>query len=190
MSTKICVVDLEQQDILKQAEIEFLLTNIRVSVKKAIDKIEAGSLVLSDLKQDQTIEIPRWAAEELEKEGVVEVVEEPFEVEVFKALSKEKLLGSLQLSKLPYNFYMRMRRYLILMSDKLRENKIRNEDYQKLKVSCYDLVSIRIGKLLSLANSSINPTELSEKVTAEELIFFKSIQELAGKWKKTMLGDI
>ena len=58
------------------------------------------------MKAGETAELPRWVAEELAELSIAEIQEEAFEGEIFKALTREKMLGSPQLSPLQANFYL------------------------------------------------------------------------------------
>jgi hypothetical protein len=170
-------------------EIEFLLSPVRVTFKLSIGEIDAGEIKLKQTNQGETVELPRWAAEELEKKSIAEIVEEPFETEVFKALSREKILGPLQLSKLPQTFYMRMRRRLSYLRNEASQGRVRRDEFERFRASCYDIVSLRIGKLLSLANASANMPDVIDKLTHEERELFNSVQSASKRWKSMMLGE-
>ena len=98
--------------IFEQREREFLLAPVRVMMKTSTEEMEVGDLVLKKTKEGERVEMPRWVAEELVDLELAEMQEEAFEVEIFKALTREKILASLQLSPLEPNFYIRMRRRL------------------------------------------------------------------------------
>ena len=182
-------MDEKIEDSFGVDELDFLLSNVRVTFKVPISEIEAGEIKLKQVNQGGTLEIPRWAAEELEKKGLAEIAEEPFETEVFKALSREKILGPLQLSKLSPTFYMRMRRRLLYLMDEASHGRVRRDEFERFKASCYDIVSIRVGKLLSLANASSNIPELQERLTQEERELFSILQQTTKSWKSMVLGE-
>ena len=98
--------------IFEQRERQFLLAPVRVMMKTSTEQMEVGDLVLKQAKEGERIEMPRWVAEELAELGLADMQEESFEVEVFKALTREKILASPQLSPLEPNFYIHMRRRL------------------------------------------------------------------------------
>lgn len=181
-----------EEDIVesfKVDEIDFLMTPVRVTFKMQMGEIEAGEIQLKQVNQGDTVELPRWAAEELEMKGLAEIVEEPFETEVYRALSREKLLGPLQLSKLPPTFYMRMRRRLIRLTEEASEGRVRRDEFERFRASCYDIVSLRIGKLLALANLPSVIPELQDKLTYEERELFNIIQNTSKNWKSMVLGE-
>ncbi|MGH9919260.1 MAG: hypothetical protein ACRD6W_10410, partial [Nitrososphaerales archaeon] len=84
--------------IFEQREREFLLAPVRVTMKTSTDEIEVGDMLLKKSNEGERVELPRWVAEELVELGLADVQEEAFEVEIFKALTREKILASPQLS--------------------------------------------------------------------------------------------
>jgi hypothetical protein len=83
--------------ISEQREREFLLAPVRVIMKTSTEQIEVGDLVLAKAKEGERVEMARWVAEELVDLELAEMQEESFEVEIFKALTREKILASLPL---------------------------------------------------------------------------------------------
>ena len=81
-----------------------------------------------------------------------------------------------------------MRRRLGAQSAALAEGKARREELERLKAVCYDLVGIRLSKLLSLSSSSVPAASLADKLTPEESAFFAISQSLSQEWKAGLLG--
>jgi hypothetical protein len=79
-----------------------------------------------------------------------------------------------------------MRRRVSRLDDGSAAGRIRKEDVDKLKSASYDLIGMRLSKLLSLSSSS---TSLGEKLTPEEAAFFALSQSLSKEWKAGLLGD-
>jgi hypothetical protein len=174
--------------IFEQREREFLLSPVRVTMRTSTEEIEVGDLVLKKSKEGEKIEIPRWVAEELVELDLAEIQEEAFEVEIFKALTREKILASLQLSPLDPNFYIRMRRRLAAVRAGADRGKYRREDYEKLRNASYDLIGRRLSKLLSMSSSASVQT-IGERITPEEKEFFLMSSSLSAGWKKALLGE-
>jgi hypothetical protein len=161
----------EVAKIFEQREREFLLAPVGVTMRTSTEGMEVGDLVLKKAKEGERIEMPRWVAEELVELELAEVREEPFEVEIFKALTREKILPPLQLSPLEPNFYIRMRRRLAAVRAGADRGKYRREDYEKLRMTSYDLIGRRLSKLLSMS-SSANVQTIADRITPEEKAFF------------------
>ncbi len=178
----------EVSKIFEQREREFLLSPVRVTMRSAIEGMEVGDLVLARSKEGERVEMPRWVAEELVALDLADLQEEAFEVEIFKALTREKIIASLQLSPLDPSFYIRMRRRLAAVRQGVESGKYRREDYEKLRNTSYDLVGRRLSKLLSMSSSASIKT-IADRITPEESAFFSVASEISAGWKKAILGE-
>lgn len=174
--------------MFEQREREFLTTPVRVTMKASTEQIEVGELVLAKAKEGERLEVPRWVAEELVDSGVAEIQEEPFDVEIFKALTREKMLASPQLSQLESNFYVRLRRRLAVVRAGVEKGKYRREDYEKLRMASYDLIGRRLSKLLSISSSASVKT-ITDRITPEERAFFTVSSSISAAWKTALLGE-
>jgi len=175
-------------EMFEQREREFLLSHVRVTMKGSLEEVEVGEVVIGRMREGETMELPRWVAEELVELGLAEMQEEAFETEIFKVLTREKMLGAPQLSQLQANFYLKMRRRLAVIKEGSEKGKYRREDYLKLKATCYDLVGRRLSKLLSIS-SSANLQTIGDKITPEEKFFFTSSRSFSDEWKSSLLGE-
>lgn len=174
--------------MLERREREYLLGTARAKMRLSIENLDVGDFHVDRLNEGETVELPRWVLDELVSQGFAEASDAPFENEVFNALSKEKLMGPLQLSGLTADFYVRMRRRLAALGTGVAEGRVRREDFERLRVVCYDLVGIRLSKLLSLSSSSAPASTLADKLTPEENSFFAVTQSLSRDWKASLLG--
>jgi hypothetical protein len=173
--------------LFERREREFLLSPVRVTMHSSLEDLEIGDVKLN-AKEGETLELPRWVAEELALLNLGEIQEEAFETEIFKALTREKMMGPSQLSPLQPNFYLKMRRRLTEVKGGTETGRFRREDYERLKANCYDLIGRRLSKLLSVS-SSANLETLGDKVTSEEKVFFSSTRSFSDEWKKSLLGE-
>src|SRR2546422_4460224 len=158
-------------------------------MRSAVENIEVGDLKIEKLREGEIAELPRWVAEEFAGLGLAEVAEEPFETEILKSLSREKMIGAFQLSNLAPDFYLRMKRRLAYLHDAAGGGGGGKEDFERLRASCYDLIGIRLGKLLSLSSSSTTLSAIAHKLTPEGKAFFATSQSLPKEWRSTLLGE-
>lgn len=175
-------------ELFERREREFLLSPVRVIVRSSVEQLEVGDMTLERMKEGETVELPRWVAEELAELSLAEIQEEAFEVEIFKALTREKMLGAQQLSALQPNFYLKMRRRLAAVKAGAEAGKYRREDYEKLKTTSYDLIGRRLSKLLSVSSSASLQT-IGDKITPEEKEFFAASRSQSEEWKRSLLGE-
>ena len=177
------------KDLFESAETDFLLSKTTVTMKSSLENIEVGDFKIDSVKEGETLEVPRWVAEELALLNMAESTDEPFETEMYKALSREKMMGPFQLSSLPVDFYIRMRRRLAYLSAGVLEGRFKKEDYEKVRGHSYDLVGMRLGKLISIAGTSTGMREFEDKITPEEKAFFGISQTLSRQWKDSILKE-
>jgi hypothetical protein len=176
------------RQMLERREREYLLGTTRAKMRSSVENLDIGDFHVDRLSEGETVDLPRWVADELIGQGMAESAETLFESEIFGALSREKMMGPLQLSGLPPDFYVRMRRRLAALKVAVAEGKSRMEDFEKLRAVSYDLVGMRLSKLLSLSSSSATASSLAEKLTPEEAAFFAISQSLSKEWKAGLLG--
>lgn len=176
------------RQMLERREREYLLGTARAKMRSSLENLDVGDFHIEKLSDGDAVELPRWVLDELAAQGMAEPLEAPFENEVFNALSKEKMMGPLQLSGLPQDFYLRMRRRLGALRAAVADGKARREELERLRVICYDLIGIRLSKLLSLSSSSTPASTLADKLTPEEREFFAISQSLSKEWKAGLLG--
>ena len=176
------------KELLDRREREYLLGTTKTKMRSSVENLDVGDFHIEKLSEGETVDLPRWVADELIDQGMAESADTPFENEVFSALSREKMMGPLQLSTLPPDFYVRMKRRLGTPSAGVAEGKARKEGLERLRAVCYDLVGIRLSKLLSISSSSTPASLLADKLTPEESAFFLISQSLSKEWKAGLLG--
>ena len=172
---------------IRDREFSYLLSNTRLRVKQKIPKVDIGSIHLEPMNEGEAVDLPRWIGEILIDMDLCESQEESFASEVFKAVTREKIAGPDQLSTLRQDFYLRIRRHLAFATDarKLASN-LENE---KTRALIYDLMALRLRKILGIAASLSPPTDLRSKLTPEEYQIFESVYSLLQSWRSmTMDG--
>jgi hypothetical protein len=174
--------------VLEARERDFLLARTRVTMKSSLENIDLGDYRIDGVKEGESVELPRWITEELVRMGLADTTEEPFETEVVKGLSREKMMGPLQLSPLSSDFYVRMRRRLAHLDGAVKEGKVKREDHDRVKAASYDLIGMRLSKILSLSSTSAAAASLGDKLTPEEKTFFSRAQASSKEWREAILG--
>ena len=175
------------RQMLERREREYLMGAERTKIRSSTENLDVGDFHIEKLSEGETIELPRWVADELVAQGMAESAEPPFENEIFNAVSKEKMMGPLQLSSLAPDFYVRMRRRLGMFRSAVEGGKGRREDYERMRAVCYDLIGIRLSKLLALSSTSTPATSLQDRLTPEEASFFAISQSLSKEWRAGLL---
>jgi len=176
----------EESDVsslLKDREVLLQLSPMRIIMKKPLPPIDLRSLKLDGLGIGSSVEVPRWVGELLVNLGFASAPEENFETELFKALSRERMQGPLQLSTLKPDFYVKLASFL-------RNASQMTPQWERISVASRDLVLYRTNKLLYLASGTIPPSDVLDKTTPEERKMIEIVNEIVQDWMKALLGEM
>ncbi|MBI3860057.1 MAG: hypothetical protein HY296_07480 [Thaumarchaeota archaeon] len=180
---------LDVREIIESRERDFLFSKVRVRMRTDVENIDAGDYSIGEAHEGESLEVPRWMAEELVALNLADSPDKPLDLEVSWALSREKMMGPLQLSVLPPDFYVRMRRTVARLSEGVKAGTAKKEEFMKFKSACYDLVGMRVGKVLSLSSASTSARDLGDNIAPEEKSFFTVAQALSKEWRAALLGE-
>jgi len=131
-------------------------------------------------KATEIINIPRWVADILSSEKHVKIHDKDMITELKQAKVKEMSQGDYNLSTLDKDFFIRLKAYM---------NNLEKDDFNQVESMLKELVRIREGKIITLANSSKLTTEISNKITVEELVFFNKILQSSQDFKAQIFGE-
>jgi hypothetical protein len=172
---------------IRDREFAYLLSGTRLRVKQKFPRIDIGSIHLEPMNEGDSIDLPRWVAEVLVDMNLCESQEESFSSEVFKAVTREKIAGNDQLSTLRPDFYLKIRRHLNYASGSTSLKPISTQELDKTRTLIYDLIALRLRKILSIAASLSPPIDIKEKLTPEEYQIFDSIYRLLQTWRSMIM---
>ena len=124
--------------------------------------------------------IPRWVAEILESEKHIILHEQDMLTELKQSKVKEDVQGEESLSTLDKHFYIKMKSYM---------KKLSKDDSDRVESMLNELVRIRQGKIVRLADSSKLTSDLASKLSVEEEVYFNQIYEASVEFSKQVMGE-
>jgi len=130
--------------------------------------------------QGDTNNMPQWVGKILSENNIGTLNSPDMITQLKQALSKEKMVGEYQISTLDPHFYIRLK-------DSMKE--LNNDDFDKVESMMLELFRMRRGKLVKIADSIKLNSELYNKLTVEENIFYKTIHENSIEFEKQIRGD-
>ena len=166
------------EDVIKVNSIGFDLEEVKVEFKHELKMDVSG--VKIEGKESEIMNIPRWVAEILESENHVILHEQDMLTELKQAKVKENVQGEESLSSLDKHFYIKMNSYM---------KKLSKDDSDKVESMLNELVRIRQGKIVRLADSSKLTSDLMSKLSVEEEVYYNEIHKASLEFKKQVLGD-
>ena len=165
-------------DLTQLYTIGHSLQDVKVTFNHDI-KVDALDMSI-DAKHGEILSIPRWVAEVLALEKLVEVQDTDMIVALKQALVKENVQGDFDLSTLDSDFYIKVNSYI---------ERLPQQDRDKVESMLNTLMRKRQGKIIRLADSSKMTSDLAKKLSIEERALFDAIHLQSVDFKKQILGD-
>jgi DNA replication factor GINS len=170
---------MEIEKIEKVHSIGHRLEDTKVSVTKDFKFNVAG--IKLEGKQGEVNNVPQWIGKIL-SDNNLGTLDSPDMITALKqALSKEKMVGEYQLSTLEPHFYIKL---------KTSMKELSSNDFDKVESIMLELFRTRRGKLVKIADTIKLTSELYNKLTVEENIFYKTIYENSKEFEKQITGDL
>ena len=130
-------------------------------------------------KENEMMNIPRWVADILESEKHVVLHDQDMIKELKQAKVKEDIADEDSLATLDKHFYIKLHAYM---------KKLETVDFDKAESMLNQLVRIRQGKIVRLADSSKLTSDLSSKLSVEEEVYYNQIPNASLAFKEQILG--
>jgi DNA replication factor GINS len=157
---------MEINQIEKLHSIGYSLKDSKVTINQDLKFNVAGLKITGT--QGEVLNLPQWIGRILEQNKLATLETPDMITELKQALSKEKMVGEYQLSTLDPHFYIKLKESM---------KNLRKDDFDHVESIMLELFRMRRGKLVKLADSTKLNSELYNKLTVEENIFFKTIHE-------------
>ncbi len=140
-------------------------------------------------RRGDEMDLPRWQARILEREGVVEVRDRLIDVDTINMYhyQEKKKASPKALSQLPQDFYLKVRDLIRKIDETIREdprrvNLVLLQDRDIIERNLYDLAQTRLLKIIRLAVTG--GEEFRERLTPEESLIYGSVSDVSEAWRK------
>ena len=179
-----------EPSIVTKTDIEFENLASRVNFLKDYPETRIADRVLGPYRMGQEVELPLWIAQHLVEMGYAKFRDD--EQLTLNTLStthyKETLPAAKQVPRLSRSFYFHVRRLIRNLKSQELKDRAKGRDLDKAQALARDIVAIRVKKIVSLAASGEQATELTSNLTAEEQGLYEKVREAVDSWKKDILG--
>jgi DNA replication factor GINS len=165
--------------ISKVHSIGHRLKDAKVSINQDFKFNVAG--IETEGKQGDINNMPQWVGKILTDNDIATLNSPDMITELKQALSKEKMVGEYQISTLEPHFYIKLKESM---------KELNRDDFDKVESIMLELFRMRRGKLVKIADSIKLNSELYNKLTVEENIFYKTIHENSLEFEKQIRGDL
>jgi DNA replication factor GINS len=168
---------MEIDRVEKLHTIGYNLKDAKVTLNQDIKFNVAGIKI--EGAQSEVLNLPQWIGKTLSDNGLGTLETPDMVTELKQALSKEKMVGEYQLSTLDPHFYIKLKQSM---------RELGRDDFDHVESIMLELFRMRRGKLVKLADSIKLTSELYNKLTVEEVVFFRSIYDNSQEFEKQIRG--
>ncbi len=169
-------MDIEK--IEKVHSVGYRLKDSKVTVNRDFKFNVAGTK--TEGIQGEVINMPQWIGKILSENNLATLDSPDMITELKQALSKEKMVGEYQISTLDPHFYIKLKESM---------KQLNRDDFDKVESMMLELFRMRRGKLVKIADSIKLNSQLYNKLTVEENIFYKTIHENSVEFERQIRGD-
>jgi hypothetical protein len=162
---------------------------VKIVVNRNCPEIKLAGLNIGPFEEGNEYEVPFWIAKELEKAGIARFREEERldTSKLYKIQWTERVQTVGQISKLPENFYPKLRRYLTELKEEASKTPEKLREYEKSKYVTQDIVNSRLKKIVSLASAPPQTEQTLKNFTNEERFLYEQLNKLVHEWKTQIL---
>jgi len=168
---------MEIDKIEKVHSIGYRLKDAKVTVNHDFKFNVAGIKI--EGTQGDTNNMPQWVGKILSDHNLGVMDSPDMITELKQALSKEKMVGEYQISTLDPHFYIKLRESM---------KELNRDDFDKVESMMLELFRMRRGKLVKMADSIKLNSELYNKLTVEENVFYKTIYDNSIEFERQITG--
>jgi len=129
----------------------------------------------------EILNLPRWIGKILHENNLGELDSPDMVTELKQALSKEKMVGEYQVSTLDRHFYIKLKQHM---------RALPKDDFNHVESMLLELFRMRRGKLVKLADSTKLNSDLYNKLTVEESVFFQTIYDNSKSFENQIRSNL
>ena len=169
---------MEIDEVEKVHLIGYMLKDAKLTVNQDFKYNVAGIRI--EGTQGDTNNLPLWMGKILSNNQLGTLDSPDMFTALKQALSKEKMVGEYQMSTLDTTFYIKLKESM---------KELNHDDFDKVESMMLELFRMRRGKLVRIADSIKMNSELYNKLTVEENVFYKTIYDNSKEFERQVTGD-
>jgi len=162
---------------------------VKIIANRNCPEIKLAGLNVGPFEEGNEYEVMYWIAQELEKAGIARFREEERldSTKLYKIQWTERVQTAGQISKLPENFYPKLRRYLTELKEDAAKAPEKLREYEKSRHLTQDVVNLRLKKIVSLASAPPQTEQTLKNFTSEERFLYEQLHKIICEWKTQIL---
>lgn len=170
---------------------DFIFENspVRVIANRSLPEIKLAGLNVGPLEEGNEYELYFWVASELQRSGIVHFREEDMLdiAKLYKIQWKERAQAAGQISRLPEDFYQKLRRHMSQLKEEPTKTPEKMLECEKVKHLANDIVNSRMKKIVSLASASTQSEQILKNLAVDERLLYERLHKLVSEWREHVL---
>ena len=162
---------------------------VKIIANRTCPEIKLGGLGVGPFDEGNEYEVYYWVALELEKFGIAHFREEE-QVDAAK-LNKiqwtERIQSPGQISRLPENFYPKVRRYLTKLRAEIVRDPEKMREHERVRQLAQDIINSRLKKIISIASAPAQTESALRNLADEEKFLYEKLFKLISQWKTQII---
>jgi len=165
--------------------IKYENSHVKLVALSNIPKLLVAGEEIGPFAANTEFEVRVWVADELVNAGLARrLEEEPLELmELQKAHFRETMQTSYRLSKLPRDFYPRLKRFLKDLKRASRSAPEKVAELQKASQLATDILTCRLNKILTLTSITDKSEAILQNLTPEERALHEVLYDEVERWR-------
>lgn len=162
---------------------------VKIVANRNCPEIKLAGLTIGPLEEGNEYETQYWAAQELERSGIVHFREDENlnTAKLNKVQWTERVQTAGQMSRLPDDFYPKMRRCLASLRRDSARAPERMLECEKARQLIRDIVNSRLRKIVSIASAPAQTEHTLKNFTKEERYLYDQLHSLISDWRMQIL---
>ncbi|MDH7563413.1 MAG: DNA replication complex GINS family protein [Candidatus Bathyarchaeota archaeon] len=175
--------------VVKRLDFEFLNSIVKVVANRNHPEIKLAGVTIGPFEEGNEYETYYWIAKELEKSGIARVGEDESlsPTKISKIQWTERVQTAGQVSKVPENFYPKLRRYLSELKRDIVKAPEKMLEFEKAKNLARDVVNTRVRKIVAIASAPAQTEQAFKNFTLEERFLYDQLHQLISEWRTEIL---
>jgi hypothetical protein len=176
---------------IKNLDFSFENSLAKIVANRNCQEIKLAGLKVGPFEEGNEYEVQHWIARELVKSGIARFRKEELldAAKLYKIQWKERVQTTRQISKLPEDFYPKLRRYLVELKQEITKKPEKMREYEKVTRLTQDIINSRLKKIVSLASAPAQTEQILRNFTREERFLYEEIYKLISEWRTQILKN-
>jgi hypothetical protein len=176
---------------IKNLDFGFENSLAKIVANRNCQEIKLAGLKVGPFEEGNEYEVQYWVARELVKSGIARFRKEELldAAKLYKIQWKERVQTTRQISKLPEDFYPKLRRYLVELKHEITKKPEKMREYEKVRQLTQDIINSRLKKIVSLASAPAQTEQILRNFATEERYLYEEIYKLVSEWRTQILKN-